>query len=311
VIPKDIMTQAPMLATPCSTPAATCLDLQDKNQYLFDTKWDGVRCLAYVDSGNVTLRNRRGVSITARYPEIADALQRQFADRSIVLDGELVCFGDDGKPDFHRIARRDQSSRPSVINAGARTIPATFIAFDVLYVDGTDLRSQSLMSRLVQMPMLDGRLANSITTVNGEWLWDLINEQSLEGIIAKRMDSRYTGKRDAAWIKLKANKRLTALVTGWVAGEGSRDHKVGALLLSLLDEDGNAVPVGKVGTGFKAADHGPLLEVLGTGEEFLVEIEYLEATRGSQLRFPSFKGVRADCERAAASLSQIGPSWQH
>lgn len=190
----------------------------------------------------------------------------------------------------------------------AKSIPATYMIFDVLYSGGTDLRRRPLTERLTHLPdvVTGSRLAHSVHSAQGEAMWRFVSDQQMEGLIAKKLTSTYTGRRDGLWIKLKANKRLTALVTGWVPGEGDRDNQVGALLLSLVNEHDELVKVGKVGTGFKASDHAPLLAVLRTGEPFFCEIEYLEFTRGKQIRFPSFKGVRTDCTRSDASTAQIG-----
>jgi bifunctional non-homologous end joining protein LigD len=310
-MPADLLTQKPMLATPCATPAQTCVDLDAKGEYLFDVKWDGVRCLAYVDNDQVTLRNRRGATITDRYPEVVTSLLRRFAGRTVVLDAELVAFDPtSGKPDFSRIARRDQLANLAKIKVAAKALPATLMVFDVLYADGRDMRRRPLRERIGELPGLvdasDAVVAVSVSSLVGSTLWQFVTEQQMEGLIAKRLASGYTGRRDQAWVKLKANKRLTAIVTGYVPGEGARSKQVGALIVSLLDEAGDLVPVGKVGTGFKEADHGPLLSVLRTGQEFLVDVEFLEMTHGHQLRFPSYKGVRSDVARSSCTLDQNG-----
>jgi bifunctional non-homologous end joining protein LigD len=313
MIPTGMVTQAAMLASPCSTPAQTCVELNDTGKWVFDLKFDGVRCLAYVDEGTVTLRNRRGKSITRKYPEVAAALANRYRDQTLVLDGELVALHPvDGKPDFARIAKREHLTHPMKIVAAARVFPVTYMAFDVLWSGGTDMRRQPLTDRLELLaslvPPVEHVIVASMSSTDGVMMWAFAEEHQLEGLVAKRADSPYIGRRDPAWVKLKRNQRITALVTGYVPGEGGHAGLVGALIVSLINEHGDLVEVGKVGTGFKAADHAPLIAALQSGQEFLVEVEFLEFTEQGRLRMPSFKGVRSDVDRSAASLSQIGPS---
>lgn len=310
MIPLELRKQSLMLATPTKNPVATIESLAP-GAWLYEMKWDGMRCLACVEDGKVTLTARSGSDMTARYPEIVARLAELYPSESRVLDGEVLCFDPStGKPDFNRVQQRQAQSKPAAITMRMRTHPATFMAFDVLWFDGDDLRFTPLAGRQALLDVdsqrygADTRVMRSVVFGDGAALWPFVIEQGMEGLIAKERQSLYRGRRDSAWLKLKNVHRLTAIVTGYEEGEGSRSTRIGALFVSLLDADGNLVPVGKVGTGLKDSDHAPLLHCLTRGEEFLIEVEYLDFH--NSLRMPSYKGVRTDVTRADCTLDQIG-----
>lgn len=311
MIAADLLGQVAMLATPTTNAELVLPTLLD-GRYVFDIKWDGVRCLAYTDNGQVLLRNRNGIDITHRYPDVVERLADAFPAGQRVFDGELLCFNPvSGRPEFDLIARRDAQSHAGKIASLANLVPATFMAFDFLWYDGDDLRNTPLIARQQLLTAQgakhfgsDSRLLVSQWSNDGATLWQFVCDFGMEGLIAKRKDGLYRGRRDSGWLKLKKLHRLTAIVTGYENGKGARDGKIGALLLSLLDEQGQLVPIGKVGTGLKERDHGPMLEVLHRGEEFLVEVEYMGWQKDA-IRFPSFKGVRSDRTRADCTLDQI------
>lgn len=314
VIAADLLKTGTMLATPSKDPADLIITmLAQPGIWTFDIKWDGVRCLAYLNDGVVMLRNRNGVDITHRYPDVCEHLAATFPKGEKVFDGEMLCFDPvTGRPEFARIAKRDAQSNPAKIAALAKSMPASFMVFDFLWDHGSDLRKVAQAGRHTLLKVEsdtwpeDPRLMVSQWSDDGQTLWTFVNSFGMEGLIAKDKRSTYAGRRDPAWVKLKKTHRVTAIVTGYENGKGARDGKVGALLIGLLNDAGELVPVGKVGTGLKAHDHEPMLEVLKAGQEFLVEVEFLEFTPEGQLRFPSFKGVRSDVTRAACTLSQIG-----
>lgn len=310
MIPSALRQQQLMLATSTKDPATVIARLP-AGQWVYEIKWDGMRCLACIQDGQVRLSARTGADMTARYPEVVERLAELYPTGTRVLDGEVICFDPvTGRPDFNRVQHRQAQSKPAAILARMRTHPATFMAFDVLFYDGDDLRLTPLAGRQALLGVdadrfgTDQRVMHSQVFDDGPAMWAFANEHGLEGLIAKDRTSLYRGRRDSQWLKLKNVHRLTAIVTGFEHGEGSRADKIGALFLALLDEHGELVPVGKVGTGLKDSDHAPLLECLRRGEEFLVEIEYLDFH--NQLRMPSYKGVRHDITRAECTLKQIG-----
>lgn len=317
MIAADLLRSGTMLCTPSRTVApdvdeAVKILAAQHGKWDWSPKYDGVRVLAYLQDGTVMLRNRNGITMTARYPEVCAHLAQVFPTGEKVFDGEMLCFDPTtGRPEFARIARRDAQSTQSKIDALAKAMPASFMVFDYLW-DGNDLRRTVLAARLALLRAEaqawpdDPRLMLSQSTDDGLMLWDFVNRFGMEGVVAKDKAGLYRGGRDPSWIKAKRTHRLTAIVTGYENGKGARNGKVGALFLSLLNDAGELVPVGKVGSGLKAHDHDPMLEVLQAGLEFLVEVEYLEATPDGQLRFPVYLHVRSDLARADCTLSQIG-----
>ncbi len=173
----------------------------------YELKWDGERCLAYLDPACGTdLRSRRNLPLLSRFPELTE-LHQQVSGK-VLLDGELVCIVD-GKPNFEAIQQRSLLRQPLRIERESRTHPASLIVFDVLYADGQDLcslpwteRRQILEQSLSQSPRM--ALSQVWCADQAEGLYQLILEQHLEGLVAKQKDSRYfPGKRTRSWRKIK------------------------------------------------------------------------------------------------------------
>lgn len=308
-LPADLVAQQPMLATAARGEPAVVLErLASYGTYVFDVKWDGIRCLAYIVDGKVRLVSRRGSDITRRYPEVVRNLADALPHGSFVLDGELVVW-DGERFDFSLALKRDSQSLPNKIDHLAAKHPATYMAFDLLWANA-DLRANALTTRLAALrrilPDTHEGLQVSLSRTDGALMWKAAEQFGFEGLIAKVAMAPYRSGRGTEWIKLKRLKRVTAIVTGYEPGEGARTGQVGALFLALLDDNGKEVPCGKVGTGFKRHHHRPMLGVLEQGMQFLVEVEYLEVTRDGILRNPSFKGIRADINRADCTVAQIG-----
>ncbi|WP_067479320.1 ATP-dependent DNA ligase [Nocardia amamiensis] len=226
-IPRGL---SPMLATPGDVAEL------DADEWCFETKWDGFRLIAEIDSGAITLRSRAGNVVTDRYPGIT-VLARELAGHSAVLDGEAVVFDD------HGIANL------GLLQAGAAR--AVFVAFDVLYLDGTSLVRKRYSDRrrvlealaanapsMVVPPRLDGPGAEAVR---------YSQEHGLEGVVAKRKDSVYLpGKRGHSWVKQRNWRTQQVLIGGW-RRSGARNFKS---LLVGIPHDGRLYYVGRVGTGF-------------------------------------------------------------
>lgn len=297
----------PMLATSTKNPVAALAGLDQR--WSLELKFDGMRCLTSVTDGQVQLRSRSGTSMTARYPEVAAQLAEV---GEVVLDGEMVCFDASGRPSFGLAQQRQAQVRPAAIARVAAAHPASFVAFDLLWQDGTDLRGQPLAMRQALLAELaEGWQGRSrlhlsqtfgVTAKRGERLWQFVQDQRLEGLVAKRLDSRYRGTRDGAWLKLKNLARASLLVTGFDPGEGSRAGKVGALHLAALDSAGREVQVGKVGSGLSERHHGPMLAALNAGEQFVVDVEYL--SYACALRMPVLIGL-STTSRSSCALTQL------
>lgn len=317
-MPTDAI--APMLAQPHKTIHAdvkTALStlVQQKNKWLFDIKWDGVRAIAYVDKGKVTIINRRMVDITYRYPEIVTALSAAYPDTHRVFDGEIICLDGNGMPEFARIHRRDAQQSAASAARLVADLPATFMAFDILRLDGDDVRQMPYAGRrMVMKREAEGPFApfSPILGLSSAWedgnaAWDFVTENRLEGLIAKQKTSKYVGGRSHSWVKLKPTMRVSCLVTGWEHGEkdGALAHTMGKVHLGLI-KDGKIVPVGKVGTGFKVAERDDMIKLIDLGNPVIIEVEYQEVSPNGQLRFPSYKGVRTDIEILDCTYDQLG-----
>jgi bifunctional non-homologous end joining protein LigD len=217
--------------------------------WLFEIKWDGVRALASIDDGKLLLRARSSQEITARYPELA-ALPEAVTASQAILDGEIVALDERGHSDFGRLQERMHVRAPSE-NLIAQ-VPAVYYIFDLLYCDGYDLRAVALLERkqLLQK-LLHGseRFRYSDHVIGqGKELFALAKEQGLEGIVAKRVTSRYVSERSINWVKLKVTKTLDAVVGGWTAARTSA-IPFGSLLLGLYQ--GKKLRfIGHVGSGF-------------------------------------------------------------
>ena len=218
--------------------------------WLFEIKWDGERAVAFIRDGEVELRSRSGRNITPEYPELK-GLPKTLNARKAIVDGEIVVLDEAGRSDFMRIQQRFGVQNPS--RQLQQTVPVTYYAFDFLYYDGYDLRNVALESRKELLRSLltpSERVRFSDHQMEkGIELYEVAKQQGLEGIIAKRRDSPYPGKRSSLWLKLKIVRDIDVVIGGWTAPRRSREH-FGALLMGLYDADGNLEYIGSVGTGF-------------------------------------------------------------
>lgn len=304
---EDVPTwRPPMLATtsqrPFSDPA-----------WIFEPKLDGVRCLAYRDRDKIRLLSRNRLSLDSTYPELTDALATQRVDR-FVIDGEVVAFEGE-RTSFSRLQRR--SAIQNVAAARTSGIPVFYYVFDVLHLDGyaaVDLplawRKQLLAESL---SFADPLRFTPFELENGEASFKRACERGEEGVVAKRMDTRYTGVRSADWLKLKCVHVQEFVVGGFTAPKGSRVG-FGALLVGYY-EDGQFVYAGKVGTGYTVAmllrlreKLQPLIQnrspfTVGTpreadttwvAPEMVAQVTFAEWTRDGKLRQPRFEGLRTD-----------------
>jgi bifunctional non-homologous end joining protein LigD len=275
--------------------------------------------MAYLSDGHCTLINRNGKDITLRYPDVEAMLLDTFGDRNMVLDGEVIALGDDGKPDFNLVATRDrQTSAQGVSRAMAKT-PVVYAIFDVLLIDTDDLMGVGYAARYATLQHEKGaqtwptHLWLSPSSTDGTAMWNTIEKQGLEGLIAKAPGSLYTQGRGYAWVKLKVTHTVTCYVDSYEEGKGSRAGKVGALILKLLDDgDGRPdewVEVGKVGTGFTLVEAACWARDLDKGGHMIVEVEFANLNRHKngnlRLRFPALKGARFDRNPQDCQITQL------
>jgi len=231
--------------------------------WLFEIKWDGVRALARIEDGALTLRSRNGADITKRYPELA-FLPQTFAASQAIVDGEIVALDERGLSSFERLQERMHVRAPS--EHLVSQIPVVYLAFDLLYCDGYDLRKAPLLERkqlLQRLVHASERFRYADHQMeHGKELFELAKQTGLEGIVAKRADSPYVSDRSAYWMKLKVTNTLDAAVGGWTESR-TPALPFGSLLLGLYQ--GKKLRfIGHVGSGF---DGKKLEEISGKLKE--------------------------------------------
>lgn len=294
------------------------------DDWAFEIKWDGMRAIAFATGGGLALQSANLIDVTTRFPEVAP-LGEALAGHTVVLDGELVAFDDRRRPSFGRLQGRMHVASAAEARRRVATTPVTYLVFDLLHVDGEDLMERPYLERRARLADLvpDGSCWHvpAHHLADGEALLEAAAAQGLEGLVAKRVGSRYEpGRRSPVWRKVKVRRRQEVVVGGWLPGEGGRAGRIGALVIGV-HEDGRLRYAGRVGTGFKDRDlvhlQG-LLDPLRTErcpfdpppprgaapgavwvEPCLVaDVEFGEWTEAGVLRHPSYLGLRADKDPA-------------
>jgi bifunctional non-homologous end joining protein LigD len=315
VLPGQIR---PMLATLGSLPS-------DTGGWAFEMKWDGVRAIAFVEGGSAQFWSRTGRDVTGSYPELR-GLAAAVSEARVVLDGEVVAFGDGQWPSFEALQQRINISSPAQIERLAAEVPVSYLAFDLLCLDGRPLLDAPYAERRVLLDGLglDGRhwqTPPSFTDVTGGDLLEVAEQQGLEGVVAKRLTSRYEpGRRSPAWRKVKVRPRQEVVVGGWTRGEGNRAGLIGSLLVGVQGPAGLEY-AGHVGTGFTQetlAMLGQRLESLRrmtspfaapvppeharaaiwTEPRLVVDVEFGGWTSADIMRAAAYKGLRSDKDPA-------------
>jgi bifunctional non-homologous end joining protein LigD len=305
----------PMLATPI----AKAFDNPD---WVFEIKWDGYRAVAFIEEGGVRLVSRSQNDLTAQFPELG-ALPKFVKAQRAILDGEIVALDEKGRPSFSLMQQRTGFQPGKHRLHGRKGVPIVYYAFDLLYLDGFDLRRVAVEDRkrlLQEHIKADGVIHYSDHFAEkGLDLFEAARQQGLEGIVAKKRNGPYQEKRSSDWLKIKITQRQECVIGGYTDPEGSRQY-FGALVLGLYDRQGRLIHVGQVGTGFDqkglkemyARLHpletkenpfygsiGGLRKVHFVRPELIAEVKYSEWTHettegGVKLRAPVFMGLRAD-----------------
>jgi bifunctional non-homologous end joining protein LigD len=304
----------PMLAVAGEMPA-------DDSAWAYEMKWDGLRAIATIGAGTVTLSSRTGRDVTATYPELA-GLATALGSHDVVLDGEIVAFGGGTWPSFEAIQQRMNVTAAAQVRRLVAEFPVTYLAFDLLFADGetlVDLPYQQRRARLDELA-IDGprwQTPPAFIGVPGADVRAVSRQHGLEGIMAKRTASRYeVGRRSASWRKIKNVFRQEFVVGGWKPGEGVRANLVGSLMVGVYGPEGLTF-AGHVGTGFTqqtlrklTARLEPLRRATSpfvppvpqdqargavwTEPEVVIEAEFALWTSAGRLRAASFRGFRDD-----------------
>jgi bifunctional non-homologous end joining protein LigD len=296
--------------------------------WLFEVKWDGVRGIAYLASGEVSVRSRAGREIALEYPEVRD-LGNQLDATEAIVDGELVALDSAGRSIFQKLQNRAGVRNPS--RQLLESIPATYYVFDLLYCDGYDLRKVPLEKRkdlLKQILRPSDQIRYSEHEIEkGKELFEAARQQSLEGIIGKKRNSAYVGQRTSLWLKFKIVNELDAVVCGWTAPRRSREF-FGALVLGLYD--GVQLEfIGSVGTGFDYAKQKEIYERLQklrqansafsdvpklkekiewVQPQLVARVKFGNWTDGRRLRAPVFLAMRTDVSPKDCTVQVARPN---
>jgi len=293
----------------------------DDENWAFEIKWDGVRAILFVEGGRVRAQSRNDLDVTVSFPELAD-IGQFLGMTTCVIDGEIVALGEDGRPSFSRLQQRMHVSNQREAKRRALSDPVTFVAFDLLYIDGHSLLGKVYDERRDRLESLHltgetFTTTDSFRDVSGRDILDATAQNGLEGVVAKRRASPYRpGRRHPDWTKVKNFRTQEVVVGGWTDGQGERQDSLGALLLGIPD-DGGLRYAGKVGTGFSASARSDLLhqlKALATPDnpfasvlpaadagkahfvrpELVGEVEFSEWTAAGRLRQPAWRGLRPD-----------------
>ncbi|HKS03026.1 MAG TPA: ATP-dependent DNA ligase [Arthrobacter sp.] len=312
--------------TPMLASAGTPADLHG-SEWLFELKWDGIRALVVADGDRIRLLSRNGNDMSASYPEFTD--RSCWPRQDFIADGEIFAVGPSGRPDFGLLQGRMKLTRPGDVKRARATIPVQMMLFDLLADDGEDLRRLPLRKRRERLAdffepgecpvglseTLDDRV---------EHILESARELGLEGVMAKRADSRYvSGQRTHTWIKLKIEQTQEVVVGGWRPGKGDRSNTVGSLLVGI-PEGKTLRYVGRVGSGFSMRELEELRKTMeGLAQKtrpfddvpsldakdarwvtpsLVGEVTFGEWTGSGKLRHPVWRGWRLDKEPAEVVL---------
>jgi bifunctional non-homologous end joining protein LigD len=285
--------------------------------WMWEPKLDGYRVLAFVDEEGVTLRSRRGLELSAAFPRLVAELGTQ--GPRMIVDGEIVAFGADGKPSFNALQNRVQLKTAREITAADQKAPVIFYCFDLLYFAGIDLRDMPYQDRrrYLKQCLLPSDLVQLVhASEDGEALHKAALANGFEGVIGKRKDSKYqAGRRSASWLKIKPTHSAEFVVGGYTKGKGAREP-LGALLVGYWD-GGKLRYASHVGSGFDADTLGQVKARLDSlritkcpfdkkpelhnpttwvEPEAVVEVKFQGWTDDGSLRAPIFLRLRDDVD---------------
>ncbi len=297
---------APMLAT-----LADEQNMPRSEAWEFEIKWDGYRIVSRVAGGEAELRTRKDQDYTERFANVAKELVKALKTPDCVVDGEVCALDEEGRPSFSAMQQRKPGT------------PIAYYLFDLLEVDGEPIVDLPLSERRARLEqLLDKRnrtVVFSESFDDGPALMRAANERKLEGIVGKRLESRYLpGKRSRDWLKFKAHAEQEFVLAGYTRGKGRRANAFGSLVLAVYGDEGLEY-VGNVGTGFDEAEIERLLKKLRPLERktpsfaqvpklprvrkadivwieptLVAQVSFVEWTHDGRLRAPVYQGLRED-----------------
>lgn len=287
--------------------------LSDKSLFkeknlIYEPKLDGTRAICHTNK-EIKLINRRGNNITHRYPEFD--FKKNIKAKSCVLDGEIVIFNKKGISEFNLLQKRDLLEDKEKIATRSKLIPATYVVFDILKIDGKSLTNISLKERFQTLKKIikpSKNLKLISQTKSGKKLFDKLTKKGGEGVMAKNIEGKYhTGKRTRDWQKIKKQDTIDAVIIGYT----QEKRELSTLLLAVYDSK-TLKYIGKVGTGFSEKEQKEILkklEKIKTNKsaiedlpkntifvkpKLVCEAKYLEITKDKMMRAPVFLRMRTD-----------------
>ena len=298
---------------------------RDAQNWALEMKWDGVRALAFIESGRVRLMSRTERDITVAYPELA-GLGHATSHKQLLLDGEVVVFGADGWPEFEALQPRMHVTSAAQAAQLAGPTPVTYLVFDLLQLDGRSLLEVAYRERRA---LLDGLGLSGPFWQTPPWfpgedfpaVQGVSVAQRMEGVLAKRLDSAYVpGVRTDYWRKIKNVLRQEVVVAGYKPGQGNRTGQVGSLLIGVHDA-GRLIYAGHVGTGFSVETLRMLGDKLSplrrpdspfdepvppeharsavwVEPTLVIDVTFDRWTKAGRMRAPVYKGLRDDIDPA-------------
>ncbi len=304
----------PMLASLCDEPF-------DDANWLFEIKWDGYRAVAFLKDGDVRLVSRNHNDLTARFSELR-AISTSVNASNAILDGEVVVLDDQGRPSFSLMQQRTGMRAHGRQTTPRGDLPILYYVFDLIYLDGYDLRRVTLdeRKRVLREIVTDSEMLrySDHFAGSGKALFDVAKGKGLEGIIAKKANSCYEERRSREWQKIKITQTVDCVIGGYTDPEGSRQY-FGSLMLGLYNDKKKLIHVGNAGTGFNHALLKEISAVLkgieASGNPFtgptepkkahwvkparVAEVKFTEWTHetnegGLKLRAPVFMSLRED-----------------
>ena len=304
----------PMLATSVDKPF-------DSPEWLFEIKWDGYRAVCFLENGKSRLVSRNQNDLTGQFSEL-QSLPKLIKAQTAVLDGEIVALDEQGRPSFSLMQQRTGIRQGNRHTAARRDVPIMYYVFDLLYLEGYDLRRVSLEQRKEVL----AQIATSVDLLRysdhypgqGIALFEAAKQKGLEGILAKRRTSCYEERRTREWLKIKITHTIDCVIGGYSDPEGSRQY-FGSIVLGLYDKKDHLIHIGQAGTGFNQSRLKEIYQLLKSLEtdrnpfygpvdarnvhwvkpELVAEIKFSEWTHetadgGLKLRAPVFLGLRED-----------------
>ena len=304
----------PMLASIAEDPF-------DDPNWLFEIKWDGYRVISFIENGKVRMVSRNQNDLGPRYPELRE-LPKLVNAKSAILDGEVVVLDEQGRPSFSLMQQRTGIRAHGRQAAARPDLPIIYYVFDLIYLDGYDLRRVGLddRKRVLRQIVPSQELVRFSDHHAGQGiaLFQVAKQKGLEGIVAKKCNSCYEERRTREWLKIKITQTADCVIGGYTSPEGSRQY-FGSLVLGLYNDKKQLIHVGHAGTGF---NHATLKEIFGVLKEIetkkssftgpvdaknvhwvkperVAEVKFSEWTHetsegGLKLRAPVFLGLRDD-----------------